>query len=58
MKLLSEQQKRFYDTNGYIKLEDVFSKEELGELSQEYDDLFQVDKKSLYSFNLESHQTV
>ena len=42
MKLLNEQQKQFYGTNGFVKLSNIFTKDEIDELSCEYDELFQV----------------
>ena len=42
MKFLTANQKSFYSENGYIKLENVFSDDEINHMSKEYDDLFQV----------------
>ena len=42
MKLLTTKQKEFYKENGFIKVENVFTKKELDEISQEYDNLFEV----------------
>lgn len=40
MKFLTPEQSKFYDDNGYIVL-DILTKEEISELSQEYDKIFQ-----------------
>ena len=42
MKFLTANQKSFYAENGYIKLENVFTNDEINHMSKEYDDLFQV----------------
>ena len=48
MKFLSKAQKEFYHENGYIKLENVLSSEEIVEASNAYSDLFCV---RIYSQN-------
>ena len=40
MKFLTTEQKNFYDVNGYIVL-DILTDEEISQLSDEYDQLFQ-----------------
>lgn len=40
MKLLTPEQKQFYDDNGYIVL-DILTEEEISELSKEFDKVFQ-----------------
>ncbi|XP_058803129.1 phytanoyl-CoA dioxygenase, peroxisomal-like [Phymastichus coffea] len=45
LKFLTVEQKKFWDENGFIKLSDVFSNEELDEISKEYDDLFERKQK-------------
>ncbi len=42
MKHLSFEQKQFYHDNGFVKLENIFTHEELTEISEEYDSLFKV----------------
>ena len=42
MKLLSKTQKDFYADNGFIKLENIFSSNEIEEASNAYSDLFLV----------------
>ncbi|XP_063240252.1 probable alpha-ketoglutarate-dependent hypophosphite dioxygenase [Bacillus rossius redtenbacheri] len=43
-KFLSEEQVKFYKDNGFIKLENIFSKQEFDKFSDEYDDLFRAKK--------------
>ena len=43
MKFLSKIQKDFYSQNGFIKLENLLSTEEIEEASNAYSDLFKVD---------------
>ena len=43
MKFLSNIQKDFYSQNGFIKLENLLSTEEIEEASNAYSDLFKVD---------------
>lgn len=45
MKFLTPEQKKFYDDNGYIVL-DILTKEEISELSQEFDKIFQAKAQS------------
>ncbi|OXU28256.1 hypothetical protein TSAR_001084, partial [Trichomalopsis sarcophagae] len=40
LKFLTPEQKEFYKENGFIKLSGVFSEQEMNEISNEYDDLF------------------
>jgi hypothetical protein len=42
MKFLSKIQKDFYSQNGFIKLENLLSTEEIEEASNAYSDLFKV----------------
>jgi hypothetical protein len=42
MKFLTEPEKVFYLENGFVLLKDVFSREEVEEMSDEYDNIFQV----------------
>ncbi len=42
MKFLTEPEKVFYLENGFVLLKDVFSREEVEELSDEYNNIFQV----------------
>ena len=42
MKFLSKIQKDFYSQNGFIKLENLLSAEEIEEASNAYSDLFKV----------------
>ncbi|XP_018323245.1 uncharacterized protein LOC108735674 [Agrilus planipennis] len=41
LKLLTDQQKHFYRENGYIKLDNVLSRQEIDEILETYDKLFQ-----------------
>ena len=43
MKFLSKIEKDFYSQNGFIKLENLLSAEEIEEASNAYSDLFKVD---------------
>lgn len=45
MKFLTPEQSKFYDDNGYIVL-DILTREEISELSQEYDKIFQAKAQS------------
>ena len=38
--MLSEEQKRFYDSFGYVLLDDVFTVEEVDDISRAYDSVF------------------
>ena len=40
MLLLTEEQKRSYATNGYVLLDNVFTSEEVDEISSAYDSVF------------------
>ena len=42
MKFLTLEQKQFYKENGFIKLDNIFNFEEINQISEDYDDLFQV----------------
>ena len=42
MKFLTKDQKSFYSENGYIKLENILTNDEINHMSKEYDDIFQV----------------
>ena len=42
MKYLSKAEKEFYNTNGFIKLENLLSESEVEEASNAYSDLFHV----------------
>ena len=42
MKFLTKDQKSFYSENGYIKLENILTNDEIHLMSKEYDDIFQV----------------
>ena len=42
MKYLSQAEKEFYNTNGFIKLENLLSDSEVEEASNAYSDLFRV----------------
>ena len=42
MKYLSKAEKEFYNTNGFIKLENLLSESEVDEASHAYSDLFHV----------------
>ena len=42
MKFLTKDQKSFYSENGYIKLENILTNDEIHHMSKEYDDIFQV----------------
>ena len=42
MKFLTLGQKQFYKENGFIKLDNIFNFEEINQISEDYDDLFQV----------------
>jgi hypothetical protein len=42
MKFLTEPEKVFYLENGFVLLKDVFSREEVEEMSDEYNNIFQV----------------
>ena len=42
MKFLTEDQKKSYQKNGFIKLANIFSDRELEDISKAYDDLFHV----------------
>ena len=44
MKLLSEEQKKFYNENGFLKLENLFSDTELNQVIDSYEALFKVRK--------------
>ena len=49
LKLLTAEEKQFYTDNGYVQLGNVFSPDEVEEMSEEYDDIFErmsMDKKS------------
>ena len=49
LKLLTAEEKQFYNDNGYVHLSNVFSSEEVDEMSEEYDTIFERmsrDKKS------------
>ena len=49
LKLLTAEEKQFYTDTGFVHLGNVFSPEEVEEMSQEYDDIFErmsMDKKS------------
>ena len=41
LKLLTSEEKQFYAENGYVRLCNVFSPEEVDEMSAEYDDVFE-----------------
>lgn len=53
LKFLTPQQKQFWTDNGFIKLSGIFSENEMGEISWEYDDLFERQQKS-YKEELEA----
>jgi hypothetical protein len=42
VKFLRGEQKTFYAENGFVQLENVFSSDEVEEMSEEYDRVFQV----------------
>ena len=42
MMFLTLEQKQFYKENGFIKLDNIFNFEEINQISEDYDDLFQV----------------
>ena len=42
MKFLSQEQKKYYDENGFIKLENLFSDTELNQVIESYESLFKV----------------
>lgn len=43
MKVLTDVQRDFYKSNGYIQLSNVFSVEAIDEVSVEYDRIFKVE---------------
>ena len=45
MKLLSEVEKSHYEENGFVMLRNVFTQDEIEEMSLEYDNLFKVKLK-------------
>jgi hypothetical protein len=49
MKYLTENQKLFYDENGFVHLENFFSDDELQEISSDYNNIFQVPLNQLQS---------
>ena len=50
MKFLSKLQKDFYSQNGFIKLENLLSDEEIEEASNAYSDLFKVQHRLFLFF--------
>ena len=42
MKFLSDSQKKNYEENGFILIKNIFEENELVEISDEYDNIFQV----------------
>jgi hypothetical protein len=42
MKLLSAEEKTFYEKNGFILLNNIFTSTEIEEISNEYDAIFEV----------------
>ena len=55
MKFLSNIQKDFYSQNGFIKLENLLSTEEIEEASNAYSDLFKVDYFFYFLFYLDKY---
>lgn len=51
MPLLTEEQQKFWDENGYVLLDDIFTSEEVEEMSEAYDEIFNMKKKM---YNLEA----
>lgn len=49
---LTEAQKEFYKENGYIQLSNIFTPEEVEEISQAYDSVFERKKKQ--EFNMQA----
>ena len=41
VRMVTSEDKQFYSENGYVVLKDVFSKEDLDDLSSDYDDMFE-----------------
>ena len=41
LKLLTAEEEQFYTENGYVRLGNVFSPDEVDEMSAEYDDVFE-----------------
>ena len=41
LKLLTAEEKHFYTENGYVQLSNIFSPEEMDEMSEEYDSIFE-----------------
>jgi hypothetical protein len=48
MKFLTEDQKKFYQENGFILLSNVFSEEEFEVISDEYSKVFKVTNNQYY----------
>lgn len=52
LKFLTQEQKQFYQDNGFIKLTNVYSLKEINEISDEYNELF--DRKQRENKDLEA----
>lgn len=45
LKLLTQEQKKFWDDNGYVQVSGIFTPTEMEEMSKAYDDIFERKQK-------------